>query len=169
MNENGDNGDKGHEQKEVGLYERLATRTAELLDSGRKTFDEAFKKAREEVASAGDFSREQVEKVSGFVRRDLTAIGANASRTGETIKKACDPQRVTYGVQSVFSRILTGAADLLGDWAEKTEKQLEFRTGEVTSLGTLQCKACEAEMHMKKTGRIPPCPKCHKTVFRRSY
>ena len=25
------------------------------------------------------------------------------------------------------------------------------------------------EMHMTKTTRIPPCPKCHKTVFRKSY
>jgi hypothetical protein len=58
---------------------------------------------------------------------------------------------------------------VLGEWAEKTEKHLQFHTGEVTSLGTLTCKGCQAEMHFKGTSRIPPCPKCHQTVFRKSY
>ncbi len=85
------------------------------------------------------------------------------------LRKAIDPKRVAYGAQSAFSRILSSAAGLLGEWAQKTEKTLEFKTGEVTSFGTLTCKSCGSEMRIKAAGRIPPCPKCHKTVFRRSY
>jgi Zn finger protein HypA/HybF involved in hydrogenase expression len=157
------------EQQEVGLYEKLATRTAELLDEGKKTLDEALKKASEEISAMGDFSREQAEKISVFVRRDIASMGAQAGKTREALKKAVDPQRVVVGVQSVFSRILNSAAGTLGEWAEKSEKQLEYKTGDVTSPGTLSCKDCGAEMHLKTTVRIPPCPKCHKTVFRKSY
>jgi len=57
-----DQNDKKEEQEEVGLYEKLASRTADLLEEGRKTFDEALKKAKEELSSAGDFSREQADK-----------------------------------------------------------------------------------------------------------
>jgi isocitrate dehydrogenase len=46
---------------------------------------------------------------------------------------------------------------------------LDYRSGEITSAGTLTCNACGHEMHFKKTGRIPPCPKCHATEFRKSY
>ena len=49
--------------------------------------------------------------------------------------------------------------------AKRPERKPEF----LTSSGTLTCKECDAEMHMTKSSRIPPCPKCHKTVFRKSY
>jgi len=162
MSENHDN----NEQHEVGLYEKLASRTAELLEEGKKTLDEALKKAKEELSKAGDFSGEQMDKVASYVKRD---VADNAEKATEAVKKAVDPQRVAAGAQSIFARILNSASDALSDLAEKAEKTVEFKTGEVTSSGTLTCKDCGAEMHMKTTGRIPPCPKCHKTTFRKSY
>ncbi len=162
MSENHDNND----HQDVGLYEKLATRTAELLEEGKKTLDEALKKAKDELSKAGDFSSEQMDKVAAYVKRD---VADNAEKATEAVKKAVDPQRVAAGAQSIFARILNSAADALSDLAEKAEKTVEFKTGEVTSSGTLTCKDCGAEMHMKTTGRIPPCPKCHKTTFRKSY
>lgn len=154
------------EQEEVGLYEKLAARTADLLDEGKKTFDEALKKAKEELAAAGDFSREHADRIGDYVRRDLM----NSTRkAGESVKKAVAPQRLAAGVQSAFARIVSSAAETLTELAERSEKSLEYRTGEVTSPGTLTCKECSAEMHMTKTTRIPPCSKCHKTLFRKSY
>jgi len=161
--------DNSHDPKEVGLYEKLAERTAELLDEGKKNFDEALKKAREEASKAGDYTREQVDKAAEFVKRDLAEIGKQADRAKKALKEAVEPQRVAAGMQSIFTRILIGAADTLSDWAKKAENSLEYKTGEITSPGTLTCKDCGAEMHLKTTGRIPPCPKCHKTIFRKSY
>lgn len=162
---NDQNGQR-NEQEEVGLYEKLAARTADLLEEGKKTFDEALKKAKEELAAAGDFSREQADRLGEYVRRDLKE---NAGKAREAVRKAVEPQRLAAGVQSVFARILGSAAETLTELAERSEKSLEYKTGEITSPGTLTCKGCEAEMHMTKTTRIPPCPKCHKTVFRKSY
>jgi NADH pyrophosphatase NudC (nudix superfamily) len=162
MSEHNDN----NEQQDVSLYEKLADRTAELLEEGKKTLDEALKKAKEELHKAGDFSSEQMDKVASYVRRD---VADNAEKATEAVKKAVDPHRVAAGAQSIFARILNSAADALSDLAEKAEKATEFKTGEVTSSGTLTCKECGAEMHMKTTGRIPPCSKCRKTTFRKSY
>jgi len=164
MSEKHDNND--NDQQEVGLYEKLATRTAELLEEGRKTLDEALKKAKDELGKAGEFSTEQMDKVAAYVKRD---VAENAEKATDAVKKAVDPQRVAAGAQSIFARILNSASDALSDLAEKAEKATVFKTGEVTSAGTLTCKECEAEMHMKTTGRIPPCPKCRKTTFRKSY
>jgi Zn finger protein HypA/HybF involved in hydrogenase expression len=161
-----DQNDKRDEHEEVGLYEKLASRTADLLEEGKKTFDEALKKAKEELSSAGDFSREQADKLGEYVRRDLKA---NANKAKDAVRKAVEPQRLAAGAQSAFSRILSTTAETLTELAERSEKSLEHKTGEITSPGTLTCKDCEAEMHMTKTTRIPPCPKCHKTVFRKSY
>lgn len=161
-----DNNDAKNEHEEVGLYEKLASRTADLLEEGKKTFDEALKKAKEELSAAGDFSKEQTDRLGEYVRRDLKE---NADKAREAVRKAVEPQRLAAGAQSAFSRILTSAAETLTELAERSEKSLEYKTGEVTSPGTLTCKECDAEMHMTKTTRIPPCPKCHKTIFRKSY
>lgn len=158
--------DKHEEQEEIGLYEKLASRTADLLDEGKKTFDEALKRAKEELSSAGDFSKERIDKLGDYVQRDLKE---NANKAKEAVMKAVEPQRLAAGAQSAFTRILTTTAEALTELAERSEKMLEYKTGEITSAGTLTCKECEAEMHMTKTTRIPPCPKCHKTVFRKSY
>lgn len=154
------------EQQDVSLYEKLASRTADLLEEGKRTLDEALKKAKDEVSHAGDVSSEQIDKVVAYVRRDLAE---NANKASEAVKKTVDPHRVAAGMQSVFSRILTSAADALNDLAHKAEQSLEYKTGEVTSPGTLTCKECGAEMHITQTVRIPPCSKCHKTLFRKSY
>ena len=47
-----DKNDQKNEQEEIGLYEKLAARTADLLEEGKKTFDEALKKAKEELSTA---------------------------------------------------------------------------------------------------------------------
>ncbi len=157
------------DQEEISLYARIVSRTEELMESGRKNLDEALKKASEDLTSAGDFTREQSERIAGYVKRDLGHAADHVSKTTESIKGAVTPQRLAVGAQSLFARILTTTAEQLQEWAQKAEAQLEFKTGEITSPGTLTCKNCQEELHMKRTARIPPCPKCHKTVFRKSY
>jgi hypothetical protein len=160
---------KNDEQQELGFYEKMSKRTVEILEEGKKTFDEALKKASEEMSGAGEFSSEQADKVKSWVRRDFALMGEHAEKARDSFKKAVEPHRVAAGAQSLFSWLLNSTAETLSGWAEKTEKQLEYKTGEVTSPGTLTCKACEAEMHLKSNVRIPPCPKCYKTLFRKSY
>jgi putative protein kinase ArgK-like GTPase of G3E family len=158
--------DNNQEPQEVSFYEKLAARTAELLEEGKKTLDEALKKAKDELTKAGNFTNEQADKVAEWVRRD---VRQGAQKASDAVRSAIDPQRMAAGAQSIFARILTSTADTLNDLAKKTEQTLEFKTGEVTNAGTLTCKGCGAEMHMKKPARIPPCPKCHQTVFRKGY
>ncbi|MCF6265447.1 MAG: zinc ribbon-containing protein [Desulfuromusa sp.] len=160
---------KKNEQEDVSLYEKIISRTEELLVSSRKNLDEALKKAGDELSSAGNFTREQAEKVSAFVKRDIQHTFASAGKGKDSVKQAVDPKRVAAGAQSIFSRILSNAAETLTDWAKKTEQQLEYKTGEITSPGTLTCKECGEEIQMKKTAKIPPCPKCHHTIYRKSY
>jgi len=161
--------DDKKDKDDISLYENLAARTAELLEDGKKTFEEALKKAGDEFTAAGKFSREQADKIGSYVRRDLSMLGNQADKAREAIKKAVDPQRVAAGAQSALARILASAAETLGEWAEKSEKHVEYKTGEVTSPGTLTCKGCGNAIHLTGTGHIPPCPKCRATLFRKSY
>lgn len=164
-----ENQSQKQEQEEISLYAKIIARTEELMESGRKGADEALKKASEDLAAAGDFTREQSERIAGYVKRDLGHAADHLNKTTKSIKGAVTPQRLAAGAQSLFAKILTATSEHLSEWAQKAEAQLEFKTGEITSPGTLTCKNCQEELQMKRTARIPPCPKCHKTVFRKSY
>ncbi|MEA3544198.1 MAG: hypothetical protein U9R69_03150 [Thermodesulfobacteriota bacterium] len=164
-----ENNRQNDEQEDVSLYEKIIARTEELLESGRKNLDEALRRAGDELSTAGDFTREQAEKVSTFVKRDIQHAVDGTAKSRATVKGAVDPKRIAAGAQSIFSRILSNTAETLSDWAQKSEQNLEFKTGEVTSPGTLTCKNCGEVIHMKNTAKIPPCPKCHRTIYRKSY
>lgn len=157
------------DHEDVGLYQRMADRAAELMQEGRKTLDEALKKTSEELSSGGEYTREQAEKIGSYLRRDLTEVGKKAQQARDAVINAVEPHRVVAGMQSGLSKLLKTAADVLNEVADKSEQVLEFKTGEVTSPGTLTCRGCGKEMHFKSTVRIPPCPSCHKTHFRKSY
>jgi hypothetical protein len=157
------------EHKDIGLYQKLADRAAELMQEGSKTLDEALKKSGEEISSGGEYTREQAEKIGSYLRRDLVAVGKMAKQARDVVIEAVEPHRVVAGMQSGLSRLLKTAADALSEVAEKSEQVLEFKTGEVTSPGTLTCKDCGKTMHFNSTVRIPPCSQCHKIHFRKSY
>jgi len=164
-----ENNHSKQDYEDVGIYEKIVSRAEELLESGRKNLDEVLKKAGDELSSAGTFTREQTEKVSTYIKRDIQHAFASAEKGKNSVKEAVDPKRIAVGAQSLFSKILLNTAETLTDWAEKTEHNLEYKTGEITSPGRLTCKECSEEIHIRKAGRIPPCPKCHHTMYRKSY
>jgi len=155
--------------EDVSLYEKLVASTERLLNAGRKNIDEVMTRAKDELSAADDFTREQAEKVSAFVERDLQHTIKHMNQAKISLKEAMNPNRIAAGAQSVFARILSSSADTLQEWADKSERSIQFKTGEVTSAGTLTCTSCGEDIHIQNTGRIPPCPKCHHTLFRKSY
>lgn len=164
-----DNKKNNHDHEDVGLYEKFVARTEELIDSGRKNLDDALKRAGDDLTAAGNFTREKSEKIASYVKKDIQQAVENAEKAGNNIKEAVEPKRVAAGAQSIVSRVLSSTAETLSEWAQKSERQLEFKTGEITGAGTLTCKECSEQVHLKKASRIPPCPKCHGVLFRKSY
>lgn len=161
------------EQKEVSLYEKLALRTRELIEeAGEKTAEAgewALEKAKAEMITAGEFGREQGERFKAFLIRDLQATSENALKAGSTAQEMLEPHRVAAGIQSSLAKILETVGGALKEWGSKLESGLDYKTGEITSPGTLTCKKCESSIKMLKTGHIPPCQKCQGTDFRKSY
>ena len=64
--------------------------------------------------------------------------------------------------------MLAQAAKLEAKHLGKAKRKFdEWHTGEVTTIGTLRCRSCGELVHFEHTGRIPPCPKYHATVYER--
>jgi len=158
------------QKKEEDQYDQLAARFKELFESGTEKSAEfahtALEKARQQLTAAGAFSEEQGQKLKGFMERDFAQL---ATSMRDEARERLNPARLGAGALASISSLLHVASSLLSDAAGRAEKGLLCRSGEVTSAGTLNCIACGHEVHMRKTGRVPPCPKCHATEFKKSY
>jgi len=162
--------DEAISDSETDQYDQLAERFKELFESkAEKTVEianAALEKARQQLTAAGTFSEEQGLKLKAFLERDVRHV---AEAVRDEAKEKLNPSRLGTGALASISSLLQAAGSTLSDIAEKAGKSLSCRSGEITAAGSLKCKSCGYVMHFKKTGRIPPCPKCHKTDFKKSY
>ena len=165
--------DEKKKSEEIGLYEKLANRSKELIGEAKEitsgTIDAAIDKAKEEMVAAGDFSKEKGEKLKTFMLRDLKIAQKYAVQAGDAAKEALEPHRVAVGLQNTLATILETVGETLDEWGKKLESQLNFKTGEITTPGTLKCKGCGADIKLHDPGHIPPCPKCKGTEFHKVY
>lgn len=126
--------------------------------------------ARRTAIDVGELTREEADKVHDFVSRDLYSAGEQLAMQE---REVADRLRLgTLSVeQALLERIsrLAQAAKLELRHLEKARRRLaEWHTGEITTIGMLRCRHCGELLHFERTGRIPPCPRCHATVFERA-
>jgi polyhydroxyalkanoate synthesis regulator phasin len=160
--------------KMVDAYEHMLKRTHEALEHAEKetvpAVRELLEKARDNMVELGELTREEATKVSSYVERDIKDAASYIAETGEDLRKwwRFDFDQMEQRMLEMFSNVADQTSVQLRNWAEQARQASAYHTGEITGPGTLVCTACGAEMHMHKTGRIPPCPKCHATDFKRA-
>jgi predicted RNA-binding Zn-ribbon protein involved in translation (DUF1610 family) len=44
---------------------------------------------------------------------------------------------------------------------------MTFRTGDITTAGTLTCESCGWTIQTTRTTQVPPCPQCAETTYRK--
>lgn len=155
------------------LYDRLAERFRiafhEGVDKGRQSVDVAAEKARQQLTAAGALTALQGERLKAFLIRDFDRTAAELRVAGKSAAEILHPARVGAGALSSLATVLDSVGDKLQDFAQRADDALTYRTGEVTSAGTLTCLHCKATLHFKRTGTVPPCPSCAGTQFHKGY
>jgi hypothetical protein len=160
--------------KLVDAYEHMLKRTHETIERAEKetvpAFREMLDRARDNMVELGELTREEANKVAGYVERDVKDAARYIAETGEDLKKwwRFDLDLMEQRMLDMFSDVADQTSVQLRNWAEQARQASQYHTGEVTGAGTLVCIVCGAETHMHRTGRIPPCPKCHATSFKRA-
>jgi len=154
-------------------YDKLASKFNELYlagkERGRESMSVALDKAHEQLTALGEFSAEQGEELKQYLARDLDQTIADTQRLGEKAKEYLHPARLGAGAISSIASVLELTGNALNILGDKAKQQLTYKTGEVTSAGTLTCQVCEQKVHLKETGHVPPCPKCNGTLFNKGY
>ena len=153
------------------MLERLHKAVEHTEQKTLPSIEEQLKQAKEKAIELGELSRDEADKVADYLRRDLDDVSLYLQET-----------------KAEFSEWLTFESALLenkmGEWlnlvADKTKLEWDkiklqavksqlYHSGEIIGAGSIECIACEQTLNFKKTGHIPPCPKCHKTEFKRHH
>ncbi len=157
----------------VAAYEAMLERVHEAADTTEsKTVPwlrEALSNAREKAVELDELTREEADKVSRYVERDLHEAANFLADTGQEFRDwlSFDWQLMQNRMLDMFAGMADQTSAALKGFADQAREASLYHTGEITAPGTLQCTACGEELHFKKTGHIPPCPQCNATKFQR--
>lgn len=155
----------------VEAYESMLERVHDFFaDDDRKiNLVDALAEAREKAVALGELTREEADKLSLYVQRDIQDAAEYITESGQEFR---DWFMFDWKlVEDRLFRMVAGVADQtslqLKALARQAREASLYHTGEITGPGTLACAGCDKEIHFKKTGHIPPCPACNGTSFSR--
>ena len=159
--------------KMVQAYEEMLKRTQDTLETAEKEtiprFRELLETARDSMVELGELTREEANKVSDYLRRDLEDAANYIAETGQDIRDwwRFDLELIEQRMMDLFARAADQTGLQLAQLAENARQFSLYQAGEVTGPGTLVCDKCGAQTHFVKAGRIPPCADCGATGFKR--
>ena len=157
----------------VGAYEAMLERVHEAAETGEKKtvpwLREALANAREKAVQLEELTREEADKVSRYVERDLHEAASFIADTGQEFRDwlTFDWRLMQNRMLDMFAGMADQTSQALRGFAEQARQASQYHTGEITAPGVLECTECGETLHFEKTGRIPPCPKCNATTFQR--
>ena len=183
--------------EELDAYQKMRKRVSRILGDLKEsinveTISQAIDKAITELKEAGEHSMEVISNASAALKKDIAST-TNSFKprinefTEETrtqvnnwldkggafwhdiVQEAEHVQEYSRDKGGAFlSNVIRGLSEWGKTFSEKLDTSLIYKTGETSHGGEFICTNCEGKIHLKHPGRIPPCPKCSKTEFRRS-
>ncbi|MCU7958503.1 MAG: zinc ribbon-containing protein [gamma proteobacterium symbiont of Bathyaustriella thionipta] len=150
----------------------IVSLTRETEETALPALKELTAKAHEKAVELGELSREEADKVSRFLQRDILDAAHFLEESSQDFKTW-----LKFDIKQAETRLLdaflsvadrTRTRTELAGFNRNTSPQEEYHTGEICGAGTLTCVQCGKELHFKKPGHIPPCPACKGTLFKRA-
>ena len=161
------------QDKLIIAYEEMTKRFHDAVEHAENVTipqaEKALEQVKEKAIELGELTREEADTVGKYLQRDLQDLSAYMS---ETQKEFSDwlAFESTVLESKMFEWLNVVADKTRLQWDEfnrRTTQAITYHSGEITGPGTLECQSCKQTLHFKKAGHIPPCPKCHKTLFKR--
>ncbi|MEN8129486.1 MAG: zinc ribbon-containing protein [Pseudomonadota bacterium] len=155
----------------IQAYDRMMERVRHALDTAEhKTvppLEHAIQIAREKAVELGEISREEAEKVGQYLQRDIHEFAEHLNDTGSELKSwfHMDMELIEAKVVDLISQVADQTRVELAQLAVSARSPRLYHCGEISAPGTLECRACGELIRFRKTGHIPPCPKCHGTEY----
>ncbi|QBQ53611.1 zinc ribbon-containing protein [Nitrosococcus wardiae] len=161
------------EDKLTRAYHKMISRVRSILgEEESKTKPEVPKgieAAKQKAVELGELSQEEADQLGDYLRRDLEDAAKYLSDTGKALGDwlMLDLELIEEQLLDTFSQVADKTQLELALWAEQARHAQDYYTGEIVGIGTFACLSCGERLHFHKPSRLPSCPKCHHTLFKR--
>ncbi|NOT11246.1 MAG: zinc ribbon-containing protein [Methylococcaceae bacterium] len=154
--------------KLINAYTNLMEHIYEAMDDTLHSFADALEISKDKIRKVGNLSNEELDKVSGFVKRDVEHAAQGLS-DAENSRSLSDWFKFDVELLENF------ALDAFLSIADKTRIELAklqqlaethtYHSGDITIPGTFICDDCGKEIAFKTPSQIPECPVCQGKTF----
>ena len=164
--------DTSNNQRLLSAYKNMVAHLHHLIDKAQDTKPEiqhALETAREKAVQLGELTREEAEKISDYIMRDLhdaaDFIENNRAEFKDWISLEAD--LIEDKILDTLPLLIDETRLALEQLKQRAETMGEWRSGEIVAPGIFRCLHCGKQLEMHTTGHIPPCASCNKKLFKR--
>jgi polyhydroxyalkanoate synthesis regulator phasin len=161
------------DEKLVRGYDRMMERIKTAIERAEKNTWQALQQhingAIDKAVELGELTREEAEKIGDYLRRDLHDAAAFLAESGADLAGwlRFDMDLIEQRLLEMFAIAADQTKLALMELEEQARVASEYHTGDITSIGSLQCTRCGKIIYFHKTSHIPPCPSCANVTFTR--
>lgn len=151
------------------MLERSATEFRKLEKKTGPALHSLIDNAKAKAVELGEITEDEAAHLAEYLKRDLSDASFYISEHGRELKDwlGFEDSLIAAELLDVFLQAADPTTVEMNELKLELAAQSIYKTGEVTGPGALACDECGEVLHFHKAGRIPPCPKCHKTSFHR--
>ena len=151
------------------MLERSATEFRKLEKKTGPALHSLIDNAKAKAVELGEVTEDEAAHLAEYLKRDLSDASFYISEHGRELKDwlGFEDSLIAAELLDVFLQAADPTTVEMNELKLELAAQSIYKTGEVTGPGALACDECGEVLHFHKAGRIPPCPKCHKTSYHR--
>lgn len=155
-------------------YNRVLDRLSSTLEQAEQRswtyLEERIEEAVELELAAEEMTRDELDLLTAYLKRDLQQLGYYAHETGAGIAAWLNFDLDI--LETTLVDRLMALADQTRVDQERLREQLasranEYLAGEVAGVGTFTCVACHTPFRLVNTAILQPCHHCQAELFQR--
>lgn len=154
-------------------YDRVMKRLRSQLETAEyQSWDflqERIEEAVELELTAEEMTRDEMDLLAAYIKRDLKKLGFYAHETGEGIAAWLNfdlnilEHQISVQLMDLADRTRIGLQEL----EQRSQQDEIYLAGETAGAGTLRCLACGEDTRLTRTNTIVPCEACGGERFAR--
>ena len=153
------------------MLERVQTRLHDLQESSLETLENEVREAAEVEIELEEMTREEIDLLSAYLKRDLEHLVHFVDETGEGLKEWL--QLDLSLLENRLEEMLLSVADKTRVDTLELSQKLEphgpgqYISGEVATAGMFRCLNCGHMRCLTATSHIEPCEACGSHYYER--
>ena len=153
------------------LYERCIEEIKQRLEHTATLTADIFQAAayavRDNLATSMESHQDELNEVIETLVKQWQQVFTPGDQIRQDVRHSDTVQEWTERGVSLLANLAGTVRTFASEVENRLQRELEYRTGTVVGIGNFFCIKCDKVIKKVKIGPLPPCRRCHGTVFHR--